>query len=901
MRQLELSLFVNDRGLIEVRELKAEMGPDQDAGTWYGLQGKIVLRDMANPRRRSIILRLGDNVWARRQGVHVEVRVVDGGPAEYAKYDIDDNLGRLSCPPEPRLLYTKALCHALTSFCLPDPLTGRTGTEEAIHVLRSGAAQHWTELGVAPVRILHGFRDLLPRREFYPLYKKRFQTVTWDARFTTTIQHDSLDAVLCDIMNKSNRLAKFASNNHGGTSTTFASTITAEGGNDQVTAPTRSTHLRLRTNMRRCLYDRRWMEEGEGGDDNGKANDNLLYFGRGLPSRTTHQSRNISDVSRSLCRQPYRVDHRLKDIGSILEGWPRIGGFPSQDATRPTTAAAAKPAAAEVEAAVMAGPLVIRIEGSVSDRWGELVRFCQRSKSRASGLFRLGLLAFAPEAYMDAIHHLAPFASIGELRALEPPSYANVDFWNLGATGPPSVETLESVIATAYVSYEEPHPMPKRKAKQRARLEAARMQHQEMCEAEGRRMASLLLGQWPVRWPVLVGQQHVWGIRNIHIAIAPENLQPEWERRQNNGKLAGYFGRVQAILNRHKAYEVDPDEHNLASATADTPATYNDYFFHSNSYSQKEVIPRVASELVIKPGPVGFCFSPSPSSFSFSYLDATSHNPTAAELFRFCDEDRTGRPQTDLRATSHLFAELTDILNRCEGSADSLRRQYGRDLLQSLAALREKTRTESAAKAEAGAMENEFGVPELASLDSAVDRARVAMGDLGSQPSAALAADDGRFHWLELGGLWPCASTPVSLLRLLRSRSSHRFGPGMKEALVAYGLAVAHLQRLERLRVAVCQDDQRVVDEELRNPGHENWDPMEHADWLLMELDGNFLIRAEQVDVALPIVAPPSERNSVLQMNMGKGKTSCIVPMAVAALADGENLARLVVPKPLLL
>ncbi|KAH8586881.1 hypothetical protein B0O99DRAFT_643285 [Bisporella sp. PMI_857] len=43
------------------------------------------------------------------------------------KYSIDDVLGRVECPSEPRLLYTKALCHALTSYFLPDPLTGRTG------------------------------------------------------------------------------------------------------------------------------------------------------------------------------------------------------------------------------------------------------------------------------------------------------------------------------------------------------------------------------------------------------------------------------------------------------------------------------------------------------------------------------------------------------------------------------------------------------------------------------------------------------------------------------------------------------------------------------------------------------------------------------------------------------
>ncbi|KAI0551339.1 hypothetical protein F4679DRAFT_149042 [Xylaria curta] len=36
-------------------------------------------------------------------------------------------------------------------------------------------------------------------------------------------------------------------------------------------------------------------------------------------------------------------------------------------------------------------------------------------------------------------------------------------------------------------------------------------------------------------------------------------------------------------------------------------------------------------------------------------------------------------------------------------------------------------------------------------------------------------------------------------------------------------------------------------------------------------------------------------------MNIGQGKTSCIMPMVAAVLADGKNLVRLVVPKALLM
>ena len=135
MRHLELSFFVNKSNLLECRELHAEIDPNQDAGTLYGFLSKIVLRDVANTERRSMITPLGQLTY-KRHGVHVAVRA--STTTEYGWFGIDDVLGRLSCPPEPRLLYSKAHFHAFTSFVLPDPLTGRTGTEEALHTLRLG-------------------------------------------------------------------------------------------------------------------------------------------------------------------------------------------------------------------------------------------------------------------------------------------------------------------------------------------------------------------------------------------------------------------------------------------------------------------------------------------------------------------------------------------------------------------------------------------------------------------------------------------------------------------------------------------------------------------------------------------------------------------------------------------
>jgi hypothetical protein len=49
----------------------------------------------------------------------------------------------------------------------------------------------------------------------------------------------------------------------------------------------------------------------------------------------------------------------------------------------------------------------------------------------------------------------------------------------------------------------------------------------------------------------------------------------------------------------------------------------------------------------------------------------------------------------------------------------------------------------------------------------------------------------------------------------------------------------------------------------------------------------------------MEIMSPRSGENTVMQVNMGEGKSSVIIPIAAAALADGKQLVRVVVPKAL--
>jgi hypothetical protein len=65
------------------------------------------------------------------------------------------------------------------------------------------------------------------------------------------------------------------------------------------------------------------------------------------------------------------------------------------------------------------------------------------------------------------------------------------------------------------------------------------------------------------------------------------------------------------------------------------------------------------------------------------------------------------------------------------------------------------------------------------------------------------------------------------------------------------------------------------------------------------QIQGNFLIRRAQAETAMEIMSPRSGENTVTQVNMGEGKSSVIIPIAAATLADGKQLVRVIVPKAL--
>ena len=122
---------------------------------------------------------------------------------------------------------------------------------------------------------------------------------------------------------------------------------------------------------------------------------------------------------------------------------------------------------------------------------------------------------------------------------------------------------------------------------------------------------------------------------------------------------------------------------------------------------------------------------------------------------------------------------------------------------------------------------------------------------------------------LELGGLWP-RYTVRSLLAKLSSRSLGRLSEPWRRCLIALGESITILQRARRLLLAGERNDTSTFCAGIENEGHQGWEANQWPDWLLIEIEGDFLIQPIQARVALEMIQPSSSESSLVQLNMGQ-------------------------------
>ncbi|CAE6507523.1 unnamed protein product [Rhizoctonia solani] len=250
---------------------------------------------------------------------------------------------------------------------------------------------------------------------------------------------------------------------------------------------------------------------------------------------------------------------------------------------------------------------------------------------------------------------------------------------------------------------------------------------------------------------------------------------------------------------------------------------------------------------------------------------------------KFSVSMRTGTP-ADTYQLKTLFAELDQSTSR-------LNQQYAIDL--------EKSRRELDAKPNVS-FPRRLSPVTLEALEQTRERCKHNLVCTFQQISLALSPQNDIERIGLIAGTWP-RITPRTILQqlTLRNRPYLDLLPKWKNELIGYAQVFAAYQRSHRLMSLAKSENTEEFYKELDLASGESDPGSGDPDWLLVQIDGNFGARAVQRRVAQAMISPSSDSNTVLQLNMGEGKSSVIVPIIASALSDSSRLVRVVVLKPL--
>jgi hypothetical protein len=212
-----LSFFVNTSLELECQSMPGYViDKTQACGTLFGLRNKLTLclstsRSETHLLLRRVIIPQGDiSFETHGDFTHVSINTNDQQRVHWHEYIIDKNLGCLTSNAGLSSKLYQCYLHALTSHVLPDPLSGHTGTEEALYILRNAACRSFQALRSHEAKMLGQISELSPHRRHVQLTKtddmyQWMATVDWKD-LPALSQHDDFFLAVQSLLNHARAL-----------------------------------------------------------------------------------------------------------------------------------------------------------------------------------------------------------------------------------------------------------------------------------------------------------------------------------------------------------------------------------------------------------------------------------------------------------------------------------------------------------------------------------------------------------------------------------------------------------------------------------------------------------------------------------------------------------------------
>ena len=521
--RFRLSFFVNTNWELECRSMPGYIvGNNQTCGTMFGLMHKLILCPCSEgsllPRR--VIIPQGDISFEEIGDFHsVSISTYNTKLVRWHEYSIDTDLGCLTSIAGLSSKLYQCYLHALTSHCLPDPLLGHTGTEEALHMLQNASCRSFQRLDIEQAKLLMMIGDLTPERAYYPAHLQSMATVTWNNLPTLSQHHDFFRAV-CSIFGHARALE--------------------------------------------VLYDPPAVFETSSRDPsllNRAASRNKSYYPSDLqtleqplcPIDVTYMSRDVSDLgdaehvvfqtSWSIWNDQISLDHKSRNLWNAMESWGSLGPSDSEVSLRYSP---------------------YWFEFDAAQDWFVIYDLCRKEvdgdgrDSKVKLCFSLSAAAYGESEYKYTIPFIAIFALDKRCRNFCPPPYRS---YTLSDGLVPAVTFLKDLVYSSRLPI---YSTPVQDSEDSWYW--MKRTYDTTIEKESSRVVESLLHQWPSYRHV--GLPGDWFDRSGFDRRINEYIQ---SISRNNG-LRKHVDRLQSVLRR---YEDAPISSPTRSYTFSPPTTNN--------------------------------------------------------------------------------------------------------------------------------------------------------------------------------------------------------------------------------------------------------------------------------------------------------------------------------------
>ncbi|KAK3987282.1 hypothetical protein QBC44DRAFT_127707 [Cladorrhinum sp. PSN332] len=802
-----------------------QISNSQGIHSLVGLVDKLVLEPERGPGFRIVLVPRGQvSACLTEASGHVKVSIHRDNDkrVRHDSFLVDDKLG---CLIDTGALQSRLyLCwlHALTSHCLPDPLTSRTGTEEARRILQGAAVKSYPTLDHDSRELLAQIAKLSPPRTYYPSHLQDMEQTIWNETIPPLSQDDDfwpLAKSVYDDYETSRKLFRLGTRE---ADTTSAAEVFSASGEQ------RSSKLAERARIRNAIF--RVSEFGAEGHTT--AEDTWYHpSDRAAADAGSRESRAMvprlvkcMDM-RTECiifEPSFDLPRKIEAVnGTKFSGTPEVTiGFDLGNLRAPSTA--------------------------LRGLWCGLHRELVAEENKYKKIFFLSSLLYAKDSDPEVVQALMSLSNISvfaQANMLPPPDPK----FDLDISRDTLCDRLMEV------------------------TDAGRKKLEECCEYRWTRPRSESVRSFENR------REQEWrkSLRDMTSKFVIDlKTQVELSWTVNVPTSASYRSYLHVD-------QIMPGVLDLVQMARRSEAFRTYLALLSRTMGEIDITESCEPVSV----PIGGSAKPLSRP---GFVSAMSLFSQPAPYFARPRPDVFPALRTEAQGSEQNHVRLSALVDDLSGveSLQAYQASYIGELRRSMA-------SPVAPRHDTGLPTGLFDNLKRAQeeYDSVLRLLRLALR--GTSIAYQLCGD---------AGVCPRISPIFLLQRLTRSFWS-QLSTQWRHCFVNFALSFVYLQRAERLYGYGSDLPRRMEDlqRELSNPGdHGNpeWDPLEYPESLLLEVEQGIMIRSVQNKIGSVMRSPPGMENSVMQLNMGEGKSSVIVPIVAAALANGEQLVRVVVGKP---